>query len=187
MKILLDALKTTGENFGKSFTVADLKQEDQILVYINPTFVKESLYPYEEIIFKNCRFLQGAETDRSVTKEIRSRIYARRPCYADLINYKKNGEKFLNRLLLIPFGLKEDQIRYYIGIQLEIQREDFEQKIYDLNGKTEEIKSDLNDIVNFYRSLEYFDITDENSPRFNELADKTREKISKLCDFISAQ
>ncbi len=190
MKILLDALKIAGENFEHSFTVADLNLDDQALVYINKKFLTETGHQLEDILFKNCRFLQGQETDSEITKHIRSKIDARLPCYADLINYKKNGEKFFNRLLLIPVGTKKDQVRYYIGIQLDITNTKTihsKQKIYNLEDKSEQLSLDLNSIINFYRSLEYFDNFDQNNAKFQELMKSTKIKIQNICNFVKSQ
>ncbi len=187
MKILLDSLKMAGEDFQSSFSVADLNLPDQSLVYVNKQFISETGYSSQEALQNNCRFLQGTETDKEVTKEIKSRIKNTEFCYADLINYKKDGTKFLNRLLLIPIHVNQVDVRYYLGIQLDLSHKlsnNFKQAIYDLGSKEKVIMSDLESIINYYRSLEYLDLADNQSQRFIDLGLNVKDKINKICQYI---
>jgi hypothetical protein len=67
---------------------------------------------------QNCRFLQGPDTDPYATQSIRDAINKHLPLCQDLVNYKKGGEKFCNRLVLTPF--RELKVQYYLGIQHKI-------------------------------------------------------------------
>ncbi len=186
MKILLDSLKMAGEDFQSSFSVADLNEPDQSLVYVNKQFIQETGYSFEEALQNNCRFLQGAETDQEVTKQIKHRITNSEFCYADIINYKKDGTKFLNRLLLIPIHVNKVDVRYYIGIQLDLSHKlsnSCTQAIYDLGSKEKAIMSDLESIINYYRSLEYLDLS-PNSQKLADLGLSIKAKINNICQYI---
>ncbi len=192
MKVLLDALKLAGEDFSESLSIADLFDEDQNLVYVNSNFALKTGYTREEVVGNNCRFLQGDLTDRDMVTNIRSSIRDRISCYFDIVNYKKNGEKFWNRLLLIPFGISDESIRYIVGIQMDITEKhggNFEKKVpYACFSPSENyIKDKLEEVVNFYRSFRYFEGTDHDtnhSNRIKELADRSRVNLQEICDSV---
>jgi len=186
MKLLLDSLKMAGENFQSSFSIADVNEPDKSLVYVNKQFEIETGYSYDEAVKNNCRFLQGPATDQFVTQEIKNKISNTEFCYADIINYKKDGSQFLNRLLLIPIYVNKIDVRYYIGIQLDVSNKSnsFKQAIYDLGPKAQIIMDDLQDIINYYRSLEYLDLADNQSQKLKDLGLSIKNKINKICNCI---
>jgi PAS domain S-box-containing protein len=96
------------------------------IIYANKGFEAFSGYTRQEIIGKNCRFMQlSSRTKRDVPKQesaqvIRNAIAAKLPCVVDLLNYKKDGSRFFNRLSLRPVFDSNDSLRYYIGIQSDV-------------------------------------------------------------------
>ncbi len=68
-------------------------------MFVNDAFSKLTGYARDEILGRNCRFLQGPDTDRDDVARIRDAVERRVSIEVDLINYKKNGETFWNRLL----------------------------------------------------------------------------------------
>jgi hypothetical protein len=117
-----------GNQFPYPVTLVELSQGGQNLVYINKSFLAETLYLEEEIIGTNCRFLQGSKTDMEAVARIRSAISDFKPICQDLVNYKKNGEIFFNRLVLIPF--KEKEKKFFLGLQHVINEEKFKPEAY---------------------------------------------------------
>ncbi|MDH5581772.1 MAG: PAS domain-containing protein, partial [Bdellovibrionales bacterium] len=120
MSNILNILKSLGEEFEDSFVVADLNQEDIPLVYVNDSFIELTGYRPEEIIGHNCRFLQGPTTDKETVKNLRESIRKRESCYVDLLNHKKDGSIFWNRLVLFTVGYSSENPRYYVGIQQKV-------------------------------------------------------------------
>jgi PAS domain S-box-containing protein len=198
MKLLLNALKLTGENFPKPFVISDLLQEDWPLVFVNKEFEKQTLYSAEEVVGRNCRFLQGPNTDKETVKLIKNSINSNRPCYFNLVNYKKNGEKFWNRLLMIPIGIHEESIRYYIGVQTDVtsQYKEFDQKVpFQYLEKTDfKLKEKITEVVNYYRSYRYFDmlsgdnskmdVSSDQEHRLIELSETAKSKVSEICEYL---
>ena len=92
-------LKTFIEAYGDSFpypvTIVDQNLPDQPLIYVNKYFRDLTGYENDEILGKNCRFLQAGKTSSEIKKKMRAAIEARLPVCQDLMNFKKNGELFL--------------------------------------------------------------------------------------------
>jgi PAS domain S-box-containing protein len=59
-------------------------------------------YSREEVVGRNCRFLQGPETDQDIVREMREAIDAEKPCTVRLLNYRKDGTPFWNNLHVSP-------------------------------------------------------------------------------------
>lgn len=117
MKTNLQRLCAFGDRFQNSLTLVDMGKDDQPLIYVNKAFVNLTGYPFEEIVGRNCRFLQGPKTDPVDRRFIHDSIALRHATYCDLLNYRKDGAVFYNRLCLLP--LKIDGGSYFIGMQLD--------------------------------------------------------------------
>ena len=112
------ALAVDASNDG--IVIAEREGDDNILIYVNRAFEELTGYRSEEILYRDCRFLQGEDTDQGVRQEIRAAIDENRPCRVTLRNYRKNGSLFWNELSLTPVFNDEDRLTYYIGIQKDI-------------------------------------------------------------------
>ena len=88
------------------------------LIYINEQF--EDITGYTDVIGKNCRFLQGEETDPDTVTKIREAVDAGQPVSVDILNYRKNGRKFWNKLDIAPIHDEDGSITNYVGFQTEI-------------------------------------------------------------------
>lgn len=119
------ALGVVADRINHCVTVAAVHAPGQPLVFINPQFERETGYTAKEALGRNCRFLQGAMTDQPARATMAANIAARRASFTDVVNFRKDGSPFVNRLLLLPFEyLSDDQHLYYIGIQRCIRRID---------------------------------------------------------------
>lgn len=116
-------IMSRGDLFVSPVTLVESSHPQQPLIYANKHFQQITGYEEQEVLGKNCRFLQGPETDREATGWIRDAILARRPICQDLLNYTKRGEKFYNRLVLIPF--QEYNEFFFVGFQHTISKENF--------------------------------------------------------------
>ncbi|WP_018872447.1 PAS domain S-box protein [Thioalkalivibrio sp. ALJ16] len=112
------ALAVDASNDG--IVIAEREGDDNILIYVNRAFEELTGYRSEEILYRDCRFLQGEDTDQEVRRQIREAIEENRPCRVILRNYRKDGSLFWNELSLTPVFNDEDRLTYYIGIQKDI-------------------------------------------------------------------
>lgn len=108
------------ENAQDGIVLAEKEGDDTILVYVNPAFEKLTGYASEDILYQDCRFLQGEDTDQTAVKTIREAIENNQPVRTVLKNYRKDGSVFWNELSVTPFYDELDKITYYIGIQKDV-------------------------------------------------------------------
>lgn len=174
MNPLLHALQACGETFHDlSFTVVDMTMDDQPLVYVNQHFIDMTGHHKEEIMHKNCRFLQGPTNQPDVRSQLRHTLKQGKACFQDLLNYRRDGSPFWNRLCLFPIHHDVLGIKYYVGIQLDVteQREqrlgnrvaDFINNPERADNLYQEISNPLEEILSKTRSLKYFAQTDSDS------------------------
>jgi PAS domain S-box-containing protein len=101
-------------------TIADATQPDCPLIYVNRGFEKLTGYSAAETCGTNCRFLQGKDTDQATVEEIRKAINEQRECVVEILNYRKNGEPFWNRLSITPIYNEQGSVTHFIGIQSDV-------------------------------------------------------------------
>ncbi|MBD2423368.1 DUF3365 domain-containing protein [Cyanobium sp. FACHB-13342] len=116
----LSLLGAVVENATFGVSIADMRQDDYPLIYVNEAFCRITGYPKEKASGFNCRFLRGPDTDPVTVSEIARAIREGKSYSCELINYRLNGEKFWNRLTIYPFGGKPGKPDFYVGNQVDI-------------------------------------------------------------------
>jgi PAS domain S-box-containing protein len=101
-------------------TITDPDQEDNPMVYVNDRFESLTRYDRSEALGRNCRFLQGEDTDPETRKFLRERIDAERPVAVDIVNYRKNGERMWQKLDVAPVRDDDGRVTNFVGFQTEI-------------------------------------------------------------------
>lgn len=112
-------LATTLERIEKNFVITDPRLPDNPIIFASDSFLELTEYTREEILGRNCRFLQGPETDQSTVSKIRDAIREQREITVQLINYTKSGKKFWNLFHLQPMRDQKGELQYFIGVQLD--------------------------------------------------------------------
>ncbi|HET6377306.1 MAG TPA: PAS domain-containing protein [Methylocella sp.] len=119
-------------------TLADPDLEDMPIVYANKAFEDITGYTQEEIVGRNCRFLQGGDVNQPELPKLRAAIEKKEPVEVTLRNYRKNGELFHNRLVIKPLFDNKNQVVYFLGIQYDISKQvQAEEEINKLNAQLE--------------------------------------------------
>jgi len=101
-------------------TLADPDLEGEPIVYANKAFERMTGYSQEEIIGKNCRFLQGQDRDQEARRILREALDRHEPIEVTLRNYRKNGELFHNKLNITPLRDPKGNVIYYLGVQYDV-------------------------------------------------------------------
>ncbi|CAI9105241.1 OLC1v1004124C1 [Oldenlandia corymbosa var. corymbosa] len=112
-------LATTLERIEKNFVITDPRLPDNPIIFASDSFLELTEYSREEILGRNCRFLQGPETDPATVKKIRHAIDTQTEVTVQLINYTKTGKKFWNLFHLQPMRDQKGEVQYFIGVQLD--------------------------------------------------------------------
>lgn len=116
----LPLLQAALETIEDGFTISDMRQPDQPLIYANPGFEALTGYAAPEIIGQNCRFLQGPERDQNALAILRYALQQGEPCCVILRNYRKDGTPFWNELSLYPLFDQQGELTHYVGVQHDI-------------------------------------------------------------------
>lgn len=111
-------------------TITDPSLSDNPIIYVNEGFLSMAGYEYEEVIGKNCRFLQGEDTDKDSVREIKEALQDKKKISIKLRNYRKDGTPFWNDLTIDPFYMEEEGKYYFIGIQNDItKQEEYQERL----------------------------------------------------------
>lgn len=119
---VLEALGVALDAVGEGITVADLRRPDQPLVFANRAFYTLTGYTPEETLGRNCRFLQGPGTDPEAIRILRHALDRGEAVTIELLNYRKDGSPFWNRLSLAPVPGSGGRPTHYVGVQRDVTR-----------------------------------------------------------------
>jgi PAS domain S-box-containing protein len=103
--------------------ITDPRQADNPIVFANAAFSRLTGFAEHEILGRNCRFLQGPETDRAAVALVRDAVDAPRPIEVDLLNYRKDGTTFWNRLMVSPVFDDDGALTYFFASQFDVTLE----------------------------------------------------------------
>lgn len=103
-----------------SMIITDPRRPDNPIVFANDAFLRLSGYGRDEVIGKNCRFLQGPKTDKAAIAEIRSAIEDKTDVAVDILNYRKDGSTFWNALYLSPVSNDKGELQFFFASQLDV-------------------------------------------------------------------
>lgn len=100
--------------------IADARQPDLPVTYVNPAFEHLTGYSAEEVVGRNCRFLQGKDTNQPALDELREALRQGKGCKVVLSNYRKDGTLFWNELSISPIYDTARNLTHFVGIQTDI-------------------------------------------------------------------
>jgi PAS domain S-box-containing protein len=113
-----------------SMVVTDPAQPDNPIVFANDAFLRMTGYSREEVLGRNCRFLQGTETSLETVSDIRQAVSKSEDIAVDILNYRKDGSVFWNSLYLSPVLDAAGVAQYFFASQFDVT----ERKIHEFNS-----------------------------------------------------
>ncbi len=117
-KLLADVLDHTGIGI----IITDPNQEDNPIIYHNKGFESVTGYESDEILGRNCRFLQGPLTDHATKKVIREKLASQEEVKVEILNYRKDQTTFWNEVCINPVFDQHGRVSHYIGIQMDVSK-----------------------------------------------------------------
>ncbi len=135
-------------NSRDGITISDPNLPDNPLIFVNPAFEKMTGYSSEEIINRNCRFLQANHKIQRNLLEIKDAIQNAKNCLVTIQNYRKDGSMFWNELSISPVFDFEGKLTHFIGIQKDVtSRVHLEQYLQNESKSLHESKARLENLV----------------------------------------
>ncbi len=117
-------------------TLSDPDLEDSPLVYSNKAFEDMTGYAHDEVVGRNCRFLQGSDRDQPELEQLREGMKNKAPVEVTLRNYHKDGTLFYNRLVVKPLFDNKGNVVYFLGVQYDVtQHVKAQEEIRKLNAQ----------------------------------------------------
>ncbi|UXZ53666.1 EAL domain-containing protein [Halomonas sp. 7T] len=122
-QVRLRILERSVEASVNGVLIADASQPDTPIVYANKAFARMTGYSQEEVIGRNCRFLQGPDSDPDVVAQLRRGIQEQRETHVTICNYRQDGTPFWNELYISPVRDQEGHVTHFVGIQHDISQQ----------------------------------------------------------------
>ncbi|MCR9125546.1 MAG: PAS domain-containing protein [Rhodobacteraceae bacterium] len=127
--------------------------EDNPIVYVNEAFQRITGYSRTATIGRNCRFLQGEGSQKSDVDKLHKAVESREDVAVDILNYRANGQPFINRLIVAPINDQNGETLYFIGIQKEIRSSDRDAGPDLVNAQLAEIQNRVCDDLSMIISM----------------------------------
>ena len=113
-------LRSTFEQTRMAMIATDPRQPDNPIVAVNAAFETLTGYAEDEIVGRNCRFLQGAETDPAEVARLRACVAAREAGSFELLNHRKDGTPFWNALHVGPVFDAKGELAFFFATQRDV-------------------------------------------------------------------
>nr|AML77605.1 putative LOV domain-containing protein [Equisetum hyemale] len=123
-RMLCSSLTLALTRIQQSFVLANPDLPDMPIVYASDAFLHLTGYSRNDVVGRNCRFLQGPGSDPLVVQQIRDCIKAEQCCSLRILNYRKDGTPFLNLLHVAPVRNATGRVAFYVGVQLDVTNVD---------------------------------------------------------------
>lgn len=129
--------------------VAEQEGDDNILIYANKAFEMLTGFAVEDILYRDCRFLQADDRQQPGLEVIRQAIASGQPCRQVVRNYRKDGSAFWNELSITPVFNEADQLTYFIGIQKNVSVQiEAQQRVIELEAELALARAEIESLKN---------------------------------------
>ena len=108
------------QSVSQGIIICDALSADQPITYTNPGFERLTGYSSDEVLRRNCRFLQGPKTDRAAIAMMCNCISDGRECSIEVLNYRKDGTTFLNALHIAPVHDEAGRMTHFVGLLTDV-------------------------------------------------------------------
>ncbi|MBW4632896.1 MAG: PAS domain-containing protein [Iphinoe sp. HA4291-MV1] len=156
--------------------MTDPCQPDNPIIFCNPAFEEMTGYSQEEVLGRNCRFLQGPDTDPATIEQIHNALQQEQACDVVIKNYRKDGTPFWNKLSISPSRDVTGQVINFIGVQVDITEN--KQVEEELRRSKEVLQRQLMELIGDIKEVAKGDLTART--------EMTTGQIGVVADFFNA-
>ncbi|CAA9273583.1 MAG: diguanylate cyclase/phosphodiesterase (GGDEF & EAL domains) with PAS/PAC sensor(s) [uncultured Acetobacteraceae bacterium] len=149
-----DVFFTAIRQAGLPMVVTDPRQADNPIVFANDAFSQLTGYPAEQVLGRNCRFMQGPKTDSETITSVRRAVGEGGRVTVEMLNYRRDGTPFWNALHVSPVFGSDGEPLYFFGSQFDVTRQRAadaawhrSQKMEALGQLTSGIAHDFNNLL----------------------------------------
>ena len=116
-----------------AFLVTNPRLPGNPIIYINNAFLDMTGYPENRVLGRNCRFMQGPETDPVVVAKMRDAVDDGRDVTVTLLNYRADGSTFYNHIVISTVkDPVSKEVKYFLGLTEEVSTPDAQQGIVSI-------------------------------------------------------
>ncbi len=161
-------------------TLADAMQPDEPLVYVNQGFEEMTGYDASSATGRNCRFLQGEQTDPSAVATLREHIDAHEPVSVELANYRNDGTPFWNQVRITPVRDGTGTVTHFLGIQNDVTEQKRWEQLFEVLNRVlrHNLRNDLG-VVSGHGAL-LSSGAHENSRELGQRIEKQAKELLEL-------
>ncbi|GAB1544499.1 hypothetical protein NUACC21_71750 [Scytonema sp. NUACC21] len=158
-----------------AIVITDPRQPNNPIIFCNPAFEAMTGYSQKEVIGRNCRFLQGPETDPATVKQLSQAVKEGYECQVTIKNYHKDGTPFWNQVTISPVRDASGQIINFIGVQADITQNKWAEE--ELRLSKEILQHNLLELISDVEEVAKGDLTVR--------ANITEGEIGIMADFFN--
>ncbi|GIG20695.1 hypothetical protein Cch01nite_14190 [Cellulomonas chitinilytica] len=115
--------------------VTDPRLPDDPVVWVNEAFTRLTGYRFDEAVGRNCRFLQGPDTDPVAVAELRSALDTDRPAATVLRNHRRDGSPFWNQVVVSALRDEHHRVTQRIGLLVDVTDRVESEQLGDVTGE----------------------------------------------------
>ncbi|MCA1012421.1 STAS domain-containing protein [Halobacillus halophilus] len=171
-------IKAAIDRVGAGVVISDPEQEDNPMIYCNKGFEDLTGYKAEEILGKNCRFLQGEDTSTQIVDKIRKGLSNYENVLVELKNYKKDGTMFWNELQIFPVYIQQMDQNFFVGVQRDVSQRREQQEL--IGHYLSEVKRLSTPIVPLEEGISVLPLVGTlDEERLNEMLDSVSHHVKE--------
>ncbi|MDE3007432.1 MAG: PAS domain-containing protein [Acidobacteriota bacterium] len=174
----------------QGITIVDASASDLPLIYVSPSFLQMTGYTHAEVIGRNCRFLQGPDTNPATVKVIRQAIDTSVGVEVEILNYKKSGERFWNHLTLSPVFDDDGNLTRYVGVQSDVTEQRRleaqliqSQRLEAIGTLAGGIAHDFNNLLLVMQGYTALLLRELSDQRLHDVAQRIQDAVDRGADF----
>lgn len=174
--------------------VTDPRQADNPIVFCNEAFVRLTGYRRDEIYGRNCRFLQGPDTDRDEVARLRAAVDVRTDVDVEVLNYRKDGTTFWNALYMSPVFNEDGELLYFFASQLDVtRRREADRRLreekarieHEVRGRTQDLEARTHDLER--TAVELRAALDAKTVLLHEVDHRVKNNLQMVTSLVSVQ